>query len=287
MVAYSYQCNLFPIYCSLREKNNEQYMKVNNYGLLLTLFIYITVAVISVAMFGAQVSTVVLENIGQARHDGKAFWEGYITQLAFVVLLSCHIPFIFFAGKEGLLIIVDELDRKSISNALFHKLFATNEYFEKEHRQDMPPAPQLPIPGGDEKIMAFDDKQLDAEQLRESRITAMQSAKERLTTLTQAEANRLAYKDMKPALYYLSTLGFFGTVIASSSLIPSVSIVLDLIGAITVSMLVFGFPSMFYLGAKKRFGKSDSMYVKISYLYAFLTVLNCVLGLSSTVLGVI
>ena len=54
-------------------------MKVNNYGLLLTLFTYILVAVISVAMFGAQVSTVVLENIGQARHDGKAFWEGYIT----------------------------------------------------------------------------------------------------------------------------------------------------------------------------------------------------------------
>lgn len=166
MVAYSYQCNLFPIYTSLREKTNEQYMKANNYGLLLTLFIYITVAIISVAMFGVDVGSVVLENIGQARHNGKAFWEGYITQLAFVILLACHIPFIFFAGKEGLLIIVDEIDRRSISNALFHKLYATNEYFEKEHKEDMPPAPELPIPGGDEKIMDFDDKPKDAEQVR-------------------------------------------------------------------------------------------------------------------------
>ena len=108
-------------------------MKTNNYGLVLTCSIYIVVALISVAMFGADVTSVVLEDVGSARHDGKAFWESYVTQLAFCVLLACHIPFIFFAGKEGALIMLDEWDRKSISNALFHKLYATNSHFEKEH----------------------------------------------------------------------------------------------------------------------------------------------------------
>jgi hypothetical protein len=73
-----------------------------------------------------------LVDIGTANYDGKAYWEGYVTQVSFMILLSCHIPFIFFAGKEGLLIMIDEYDRKSISNALWHKLYATNGTFAEE-----------------------------------------------------------------------------------------------------------------------------------------------------------
>lgn len=107
-------------------------MRTNNYGLALTLVIYTSVALISIAMFGDNLQSVVLVNIGTTKTStGATFWESYITQMSFMILLSCHIPFIFFAGKEGLLIIIDELDRKSISSALWHKLYATNETFEK------------------------------------------------------------------------------------------------------------------------------------------------------------
>lgn len=151
----------------------------------------------------------------------------------------------------------------------------------------MPPAPTLPIPGGDEKVMDFDDKPMTAEEARQSRVTAMSQAKDRLTRMTSAEANRLAYKDMKASLYYFSTFAFYGIVIIGAIFIPSVSIVLDFIGAFAASMLAFGFPALFYMGAKKRFGKFDTMYVKMSYIYYCLGILNCILGLTSTFLAIL
>ena len=53
-----------------------------------------------------------------------------------MIVLACHIPYVFFAGKEGLCILIDELDRKSISTALWAKYQDLEE----------PPNPSIKIP---------------------------------------------------------------------------------------------------------------------------------------------
>lgn len=97
-------------------------------GLALTGSIYFAVAVVSICMFGTAIESSVLINIGEESKDNSKpgvttnFWEAYIVQISFMIVIACHIPFIFFSGKEGLCIIIDEIDRKSISSALWLKL---------------------------------------------------------------------------------------------------------------------------------------------------------------------
>lgn len=148
--------------------------------MVLTAVIYTTVGLICLFMFGTETESSVLLNVGTYHPNGVTFWQAYVTQVSFMIVLMCHIPFIFYAGKEGLLIIIDELDRKSISSAMWHKINAngplsrSSEALAKD--TDMPPNPLLPIPGDTDKIpyievaKSFDG--LSAEEIRTTRLTA-------------------------------------------------------------------------------------------------------------------
>lgn len=112
MLAYSYQQNVFPIYSELKTKTNEEYCKVSKGALPLTGVIYLCVGVICTMMFGSTLKSSVLLNIGEVKWNtdpNKSFWEAYICQVSFMIVLMCHIPFIFFSGKEAALIVVDEI----------------------------------------------------------------------------------------------------------------------------------------------------------------------------------
>ena len=155
MVAYSYQQNVMPIYSELRNKTNEEYKKVSLGGLPLTGSIYVMVGIICSLMFGDKLQSSILLNLGEAtwERNGEthSFWEAWICQVSFCIVLCCHVPFIFFSAKEAVLIMVDELQRKSISNALWHKLQG-NEVFSKDPRHSEAPNPNLPCPGDDNDL---------------------------------------------------------------------------------------------------------------------------------------
>ena len=84
--------------------------------------LYALVSIIALYMFGDEkcenISTILHMIESQEKPDGTAPWESLTLRIIFVVVLFCHIPFIFFSGKEAELIAIDELDRKSISKAL-------------------------------------------------------------------------------------------------------------------------------------------------------------------------
>ena len=89
--------------------------------------LYIVLAVISIYMFGSGVHSSILEDVGgECTDGGDCPVESIVLRFLFLIVIACHIPFIFFSGKEGVLIIVDELSRRSISEALDKKILLLN-----------------------------------------------------------------------------------------------------------------------------------------------------------------
>jgi amino acid permease len=111
LVAYSCQQNLFPIYQELQNKNNKELKMSFFIGCMLVLILYVVLGTISLYMFGSELHSTILWNIGHECVETKARCptQSYVLRIMFLVVIVCHIPFIFFSGKEAMLIIIDEI----------------------------------------------------------------------------------------------------------------------------------------------------------------------------------
>jgi len=97
-------------------------------------------------------------------------------------------------------------------------LNAVNTAFSKDNATELPPNPLLPVPGENSPFMDL-DKHFSPELVENQRRTQMSMAKSRLTLVTTAETNRLAYKDMKLKYYLAGTLGFYLVIIVGAIII--------------------------------------------------------------------
>lgn len=113
LVAFGFQQNLFPIQASLADKSPESTLRSIGLGLTMSWILYLSMGVLALYTFGSGVESSVLNNI-----DLETTVSSYIIRLSFMIILACHIPYIFFSGKESLLIMVDEYRRRSMSYAL-------------------------------------------------------------------------------------------------------------------------------------------------------------------------
>ncbi len=119
MTAYGFQQNLFPVIQSMKSKKNEDSIKAVTMALGYSMVIYIALSVLTIYTFGSILKPDIIDNVGdEINHD----WESALLRIAFAIVIVCHIPYVFFAGKESFLILIDEYDRQSISKALDNSL---------------------------------------------------------------------------------------------------------------------------------------------------------------------
>lgn len=82
------------------------------------------IGMIGIFMFGSLSKESVLSNVGD--EDGHP--EAQFILIIYIVVLFCHIPYIFFAHKESMLVMFDEYDRKSLSKQITQKTKELNDY---------------------------------------------------------------------------------------------------------------------------------------------------------------
>lgn len=93
----------------MKDRTYENGMSAIKWSCFITMFIYCLLSILSLFIFGSIIGDDILDNVDQE----KKYWESYILRGLFMIVLACHIPFIFFSGKEAMLIIIDEFDRSS------------------------------------------------------------------------------------------------------------------------------------------------------------------------------
>lgn len=97
-------------------------------AMLMTVMIYTTTSLLSVYLFGSSMDTNVLVNVAAEGVN----WGSVFVRVAFAIVLACHIPYVFFYGKEAVLIVVDEVINHSTSAELQKKKRAIEELPEQE-----------------------------------------------------------------------------------------------------------------------------------------------------------
>ena len=90
---------------------------------------------------------------------------------------------------------------------------------------------------------------------------------------------------MKLSYYLLGTLGFYAIIILGAITIKNVTTIFDFAAAFAITATAFIFPGLFYLKGIKRFGGSQQKYIIMAYIFLILGAINCIVGLTSTIIG--
>ena len=90
---------------------------------------------------------------------------------------------------------------------------------------------------------------------------------------------------MKMSYYLIGTLGFYALIIFGAIVIQNVTTIFDFAAAFAITATAFIFPGMFYLMGIKRYGGGTKKYTYLAYLFLALGVVNCIVGLTSTIFG--
>jgi amino acid permease len=110
-ISYGFQSAFFPTFSALKHKTDANGMKATVASFSFCVTVYVIVSVVALLKFGTGLHDNVLDNV--AHMTGGL---SIAIDIIFLLIAMMHIPIVLFVGKEALLIIIDEVMRKSYSS---------------------------------------------------------------------------------------------------------------------------------------------------------------------------
>ena len=115
--SYSIQFMVLPAYSELEKRTNERFATVSMISTALYTIAFVTLAIVGVLLFGSDIKSDLLVNLSKRPGAVSVFCRA-----SYIFVLMFHIPYFFFAVKEYMLVMYDEIESRSLSLKLEAKL---------------------------------------------------------------------------------------------------------------------------------------------------------------------
>jgi len=304
LVGVSFQTVFFPVLNNLKDNTKRNVMKTAATSMSIAGFIYTACIFISVYAFGDQVHSDILQNIGE-----NSGWETYILGAMFAVVGALHIPLIFFVAKEAILIVVFTFFyTKSEGSEEVMEEQETSHLLVEDVSHISRVAPKSDFAGDENGELPQTQSQLNKTALKKT--TVIPNIDVSITQQVLAVNNRLrqggnknyekelkaaegntkepTHRDLPIFLYLTLTLVIYALDVALACVLDDVSIVFGFVGALSISMLFFILPGIFYLRSCTLSGEKGSLYRKcVSWFYIIFGFMVMFGGLASVVVKIV
>ncbi len=113
VASYGFIFNLFPVYICLQNKTTGTMMNSIKISLSFCLVVYIIFSLLALKTYGDLIDPNIFKHIQEENNVQSA-----AIRVLFLLIFICHVPFVFFAGKDCLLAMIEEVRNRKLSKAL-------------------------------------------------------------------------------------------------------------------------------------------------------------------------
>jgi len=267
ITSYAFQTTFFTAFASLKNKTNKNGQLADFFGRIFVFIIYTASPLITYGLYGANVEKNLLKSI--SKEDGT---YPVILEIIFLFIPALAIPIIFFIGKEAVLIIFDEITRKSYSKQNKSTVKASKQE-KKVEVQEVELSGEV---RNSPKIGKFDEESKQENSGNQNNGDIIQSDMEE----AEKVINPKEYLNMKPQYYYIVTVTCYLMVLILSITVGDVSIFFGLIGSTAGSFVLWIGPGSFYIiGVHKEKYPLKTRFEKFGYVAAWVYLIFGILAL--------